>query len=42
MAATALLNKSPHMKEWMTQADPPKKPIRLKMNEWPIATHLFK
>ena len=24
MAATALLNKSPHMKEWMAQADPPK------------------
>ena len=24
MAAAAPLNKSPHMKEWMAQADPPK------------------
>ena len=42
MAATAPLNKSPHMKQWMTQPDPPNEANTVKKNESPIATHLFK
>ena len=34
MAASASLNKSPHMKEWMAQADPPKEANTVKkMND---------
>ena len=49
MAATASLNKSPHMKEWMAQADPPREANTVKkMNgrSLPIfsnkTTHYFK
>ena len=34
MATSASLNKSPHMKEWMAQADPPKEANTVKkMND---------
>ena len=49
MAATASLNKSPHVKEWMTQADPPKEANTVKkMNGRSLlifsnkTTHYFK
>ena len=49
MAATAPLNKSSHMKEWMAQADPPKEAHTVKkMNLRSLlissnkATHYFK
>ena len=49
MAATAPLNKSSHMKEWMAQADPPKEANTVKkMNDRSLLissnkkTHYFK
>ena len=49
MAATALLNKSPYMKEWMAQADPPREANTvIKMNDRSLlifsnkTTHYFK
>ena len=42
MAATALLKKSPIMKESMIQVDPPKEAIMVKKNEWPVATPILK
>ena len=49
MAATASLNKSPHMKEWMAQVDPPKEANMVKkMNGRSLlissnkTTHYFK
>ena len=49
MAATASLNKSPHVKEWMAQADPPKEANTVKkMNGRSLlifsnkTTHYFK
>ena len=42
MAATAPLKKSPYVKEWMVQADPPKEANAVKKNEWLVATPLFK
>ena len=49
MAATASLNKSPHVKEWMAQADPPREANTVKkMNGRSLlifsnkTTHYFK
>ena len=49
MASTAPLNKSPHMKQWMTQPDPPKEANTVKkMNRRSLlissnkTTHYFK
>ena len=42
MAATTPRKKLLYMLGWMAQTDPPKEASKIKKNEWPVTTALFK